>query len=321
MSLTGHLKDSKSPVNRFFLDNLPNTKFREIRLIAIEGHKSGIPNGVPKIGNHSDENPVWEPGKIKVLPSEESNFPWPTVGTAFDYRARYFFKATPVQDLVAFHGARQMAISFGTQEIPRAFRELQKELESLTPELGPKELSLKKEIRLNRLCYVLALYEQVYRSPTGIDAPIGYAGIDASLEELVALCADNVANDLAKIAKLFYESQGHLLSQEPVILNPNFGASRLLGGADADLIVGHRLIDIKTTKVKPAPGRQYLWQLAGYVLSDFKDEYKISEVGFYFSRHGSSITWSVDEFFNHLAGKKVSVKKMRRQFETLLVSA
>ena len=82
--------------------------------------------------------------------------------------------------------------------------------------------------------------------------------------------------------------------------------------------MNHRLIDIKTTKVKPTPGRQYLWQLAGYVLSDLKDEYKIEEVGFYFSRHGKSLTWSVDEFFNHLAGKEVKVKQLRKHFEAQL---
>ena len=308
MSLTGHLKDSKSPVNHFFLENLPNTKFKEIRLLALEGREEGATSAVS----------IWDSGEIKVLPNDVIDFPWHTVGTAFDYRARYFFKATPTKDLVAHRGAVQMAISFGTQDTPRAFKELEDELEALSSEFGPRVLPPKKELRLNRLCYVLALYEQVFRSPTGIDAPIGYAGIDASLEELISLCSNTVANDLSELAKLFCESQAALLNEESAILNTTFGASRLLGGEDADLIVNHRLIDIKTTKVKPTPGRQYLWQLAGYVLSDLKDEYKIEEVGFYFSRHGKSLTWSVDEFFNHLAGKEVKVKQLRKHFEAQL---
>lgn len=320
MSLTGHLKDAKSPVNRFFLDNLPNTKFRDIRLIEIDGQKKSLRSEESSIAHQPKENQIWEPGEVKVLPSEESNFPWSTVGIAFDYRVRYFFNATPVQDFVAFKGARAVGAYFGTQEIPKGFSELQIELDKFAPELGSTPLAPKKELRLCRLCYVLALYEEVFRSPYGIDSPLGQRGIDASLEELVALCSDGVANDLMKLGNLFRESHGYLLGQVPAILNPNFGASRMLGGADADLIVGHRLIDIKTTKVKPAPGRQYLWQLAGYVLSDLENEFEIAEVGFYFSRHGRSITWSVEEFFNHLAGKKVNIEKMRRHFEVLLLS-
>jgi hypothetical protein len=308
MSLTGHLKDSKSPVNRFFLENLPNTKFTEIRLLALEGRKEGT----------TSSTPIWDAGELKVLPSEITGFPWHTVGTAFDYRARYFFKTTPTQDLVAHRGAVQMAISFGTQGTPRAFKELDAELKIMSTEFGPRVLSPEKELRLNRLCYVLALYEQVFRSPTGIDAPIGYAGVEAPLEELISLCSDIVANDLSELAKLFCESQSALFTEDSAILNPTFGASRMLGGADADLIVKQRLIDIKTTKTKPTPGRQYLWQLAGYVLSDLEDIYKISEVGFYFSRHGKSLTWSVDEFFNHLAGKKVKINKLRKEFEAIL---
>jgi len=310
MSLTGHLKDSKSPVKHFFQENLPNTRFKEIRTLALEGRAEGA----------NSPTSAWEAGDLKVLPSDEDGFPWHTVGTAFDYRVRYFFNAAPTQDLVAHRGAVQMAISFGSQGIPRAFRELEAELKTMSPELGPRLLQPEKELRLNHLCYVLALYEQVFRSPTGIDAPIGYAGIDATLEELIALCPETVAKDLFELAKLFYESQYALLTQESAILNPTFGASKLLGGADADLIINRRLIDIKTTKTRPSPGRQYLWQLAGYVLSDFKNAYKIEEVGFYFSRHGKTLTWSVDEYFNYLAGTKVSINKLRKDFESFLTS-
>lgn len=103
------------------------------------------------------------------------------------------------------------------------------------------------------------------------------------------------------------------------MLNPNFGASPFLGGADADLILGKRLIDIKTVK-KAEASRQYLWQLAGYVLSDLENLYEIEEVGFYFARHGLECTWKADDFFIHLAGNLVNIALMREEFAELLQS-
>ncbi|KKN53025.1 hypothetical protein LCGC14_0606550 [marine sediment metagenome] len=61
------------------------------------------------------------------------------------------------------------------------------------------------------------------------------------------------------------------------ILNPTFGGgSKLVGGADADLVVDDMLIDIKTVK-KLTFSREYLDQLIGY--------YTLYKIGVYFSRY------------------------------------
>lgn len=81
--------------------------------------------------------------------------------------------------------------------------------------------------------------------------------------------------------------------KESVILNPAFPNGAEIGGADGDLIVDDRLIDIKTT-VQLSLDKRYLLQLAGYAVlnelggvetADGTRTVPISKVGVYFARH------------------------------------
>ncbi len=89
-----------------------------------------------------------------------------------------------------------------------------------------------------------------------------------------------------------------LLHPTIILLNPSFGeTSRLVGGADADLIAGDFLVDIKATK-KPAMDEKQLDQLLGLFLLARKhrvvnpDFPAINRLGLYFARHG--LLWSLD---------------------------
>ena len=90
-------------------------------------------------------------------------------------------------------------------------------------------------------------------------------------------------------------------AQKDCYLNPTFGsASRFVGGADADIVIDDKIIDIKTTKnLKLEP--RHVHQLVGYYIllslgginvkdnSDFDYLREVSEInhlGIYFSRHG-----------------------------------
>ncbi|HDZ38919.1 MAG TPA: hypothetical protein ENH62_11635 [Marinobacter sp.] len=76
------------------------------------------------------------------------------------------------------------------------------------------------------------------------------------------------------------------------VLNPTFGeASKLVGGADADLIIDDTLIDIKTTKKLELP-RKYFDQLIGYYclyriggIDGLPQDCEIKNLAVYFSRH------------------------------------
>ncbi len=80
-------------------------------------------------------------------------------------------------------------------------------------------------------------------------------------------------------------------SGTPLLLNPDFGpASTAVGGADADIIAGRRLVEMKAvTRVRPLDD---LRQLAGYLLlaraAQLNDPSypEIREVAIYYARHG-----------------------------------
>ncbi len=83
-----------------------------------------------------------------------------------------------------------------------------------------------------------------------------------------------------------------LLHEKCLLLNPTFGeVARAVGGADADLIVGDMLVDIKTTK-NDTIKTEYLNQLLGYFLLARKQRAIdptlpiINRIGIYYSRFG-----------------------------------
>lgn len=89
-----------------------------------------------------------------------------------------------------------------------------------------------------------------------------------------------------------------LMHDKTLLLNPNFGETSLLvRGADADLIAGDLLVDLKTTK-KGEIKSEYLDQILGYLLLARKQHSVdptfpvINRLGMYFCRHG--YLWSLD---------------------------
>ena len=87
-----------------------------------------------------------------------------------------------------------------------------------------------------------------------------------------------------------------LVAKRYACLNPVFGyGSKLVGGADADIIIDGTLVDIKTTQY-PTFKTEYYHQLMGYYILSLLGEVKydsfnrksatISRIGVYFSRYG-----------------------------------
>jgi hypothetical protein len=242
---------------------------------------------------------------------------------AADYRLRYFFQATPPAKFVAARGpvwlrtdSEDASVSFLAYEI------LSRALQELTTAHDPRGrlLGAEEERALCRHCYILALFEQCYRRPS---APSVLTALRdrPTAEDLLSFCEERVVEDLVAISTLFAETQVEFYAQPSFVLNPTFQASKLLGGADADLIVSGRLVEIKTLK-SGRPDRADKLQLAAYALADWEDKHGIREVAFYLARHGIQKVWSLDEYLERLAGKKVSVGGLRAEFraccETLI---
>lgn len=112
--------------------------------------------------------------------------------------------------------------------------------------------------------------------------------------------------DVKDLKKLISIVDGNIFKANGIcLLNPTFGdASQLIGGADADVIIDNRLIDIKTT-IRPHFKGEYLYQLlAYYALAQIGGidcaplNHKITKLEIYFSRFSYLRSINVDEIIN-----------------------
>jgi len=105
-------------------------------------------------------------------------------------------------------------------------------------------------------------------------------------------------------------------------LNPAFAGSHAVGGADADMILGGHLIELKVTK-NPRMESTWLYQLLGYFLLDYCDEYNITDLGIYMARQSVRLHWPVADLFELMNGRAATaayVTSLRQQFRTLLLA-
>lgn len=133
--------------------------------------------------------------------------------------------------------------------------------------------TLKLEDRwLTRRCFVASFYEDVYR--TGEIARYSMLRDGSPTTDLRALVKAVPAYVVADIAAQMELAQ-------PV---------------SADFIIDGLLLDCKATTTPTRLGSTEIGQLAGYLLLDYDDHYRITQVGLYLSRQGTAITWQVREF-------------------------
>lgn len=319
MSLTSHLVDTHSPIGQFFR------------------HRFAQTTSVTRQIN---------PQLRQISPLLPAAHPWPYshIGMAIDYRIRYSFALTPSHNLVAWHGAWKLLRSvdrvkmngylqqragytagpiendedaptvrseYSLDVIYRFFCSLDALLERVQP--AGRSLQAEEERELCRYCFLLGLLEEPFRSSRYKDGPLMVPAPKRTLEELLAIPLDPWIEDLCALSRCFYDHYAHLLSS-PHVLNPTFAGSRLVGGADADMIVDGCLIDMKTTKqssIEP----NWLRQIAGYLLLDYRDRYRIQEVGLYLVRHGLLLRWPAEYYVQQLTGdSSISVATLRQEF-------
>jgi hypothetical protein len=124
---------------------------------------------------------------------------------------------------------------------------------------------------------------------------IGLAKLDVVfrsgfIDENLGVAQQDDIRDLRNLISLVKPQQ--FRAKKRCLLNPTFGvASRLVGGADADVFIDGTLIEIKTIKNFEID-RDHFNQLLGYVvlqelnrLSGAKAGPRISKIAIYFSRH------------------------------------
>ena len=163
----------------------------------------------------------------------------------------------------------------------------------------------------------LELAEQVFRAFISNELPIGRQVaraclVLAKLEAVLRSGELHYLDSVEEIAELDIQDLLALLDLVPLeqfnlhrrlVLNPVFKLARLVGGADADLLLDDTLIEIKTTKI-PKLTNAYLYQLVGYLLLNNlggirdTEETPIRRLGVYFARHGLLHTFSVADLFS-----------------------
>ena len=311
MSLTKHLNDKTSPVRQFLDQRFPNTR------------------NITRVTN----------GRLKELMTfrQYDQVPYGTIGTALDYRIRYFFAITPSRDLVAYLGAIIVSVGFeedgsfssesqqtidstrsmSSMAVQRFFHSLDKALENLLP--PGRFLDSYEEEELLRYCIVLALFEQCARATPSNKSPLFTAGEDPTVEQLLGLAQEHWVDDLYALTTLFIKKfEGKKFRQ--TMLNPVFRGGRDVDGADADLILDGCLIDIKTT-IHPKITKLYLYQLFGYALLDYDDTHKIRSLGLYMSRQNELLEWTVLELLNQVMdGNPPSLNMLRAEFQQVVKS-
>lgn len=235
------------------------------------------------------------------------------VGTAVDLLLRACLRVTSIEWTVASKAAQQLAShpAIGMRAID-VEREAVADIKKLRP--SSKELGDSEWSDLCIRCLVLARFEQFFRTgpmnPAIFDFVVEPLSRCTGLDDFASLTLTaSTIRDLEILGRSAWDDTRSLGRALPLVLNPKFNLSVELGGADADLIARHRLIDWKATTKTGIVGRPELWQLAGYALADTDDEHEIREVGIAALRWRSAVSWRLEDFFAELApGPPASLK-------------
>ncbi len=295
LSLTSQLKFGKSPVSLFMGEHLPEPH-RAVR--DFQRRILGCPQPV-------------QPGNVKY-PA------WSALGHAIDYRLRLFLgwpPGDPVHVGVEAVGGREPLRGAPAPAVRTALGAVGRELLSVLDDYLAGRVRLTED-QVCQLCFVAASFEDVYRAgEVRRPSMLADAAPSTSLREMAAAVPEYVPGDLKRQFALALPAFERLraLPPEQVICGPVFTGSADIGGADADFILGGLLLDCKSTVTPYKLGTAEIYQLAGYLLLDYDDQYGIRRVGLYLSRQGKGITWDVGEFLSKL-GAREPLPVLRRRF-------
>ena len=179
------------------------------------------------------------------------------------------------------------------------FEALEEAVTEIAPHLRiPSEA---EERTLARFCLTLSAFEAAYRAGPFAPWPPPHFGdiLPGNVAELLALVPNDWVDDAAALGAEFVRRYSSWHGAD-AILNPSFAGSDHVGGADADLIVDGCLWELRTTKKRKAQGI-WLYQLLGYVLLDYDNEYAIDSVGFLLPRQKTHVSWPVHELIAELS--------------------
>lgn len=171
------------------------------------------------------------------------------------------------------------------------------------------------QARTARTACVLGLLDRATR--TGLTDETWYVPLLAAknLDEALASVPAEWAADVATVADLALPQLAHLTGH--VIAGPVFAGSNLVDGADADLIIGNTLVEIKAIKPRELKLRD-LQQVVAYALLDTDDKYQLSNIAILSARYGTLVTWQLDEIISEASQHQLSLKEARQRMSSSL---
>ncbi|MFE7552952.1 hypothetical protein [Streptomyces gardneri] len=258
-----------------------------------------------------------------------------TVGTAIDQRLRLAFTAAAPVDDATLAGIERTG-RFGGHGEGLRMRAVGNELAARLTEtvqyldLDNRDLPLDRaqdeEEDLARMLIAAAWYQVLARTSIGFAfTPLAGAALEDpggfTLSRLLELphpdMVDDVVDQLHKAAHGPLQDVRAVTRPEDCHGGPTFAGARIT--ADADLVVDGLLLDFKSTRhpLKEMSQRT-AWQLAGYLLLDAADAYRIDTVGLYLTRTGVLAAWPVEEFLDLLGACRRDLTELRAVFRELL---
>lgn len=224
--------------------------------------------------------------KSMMLLAEPLTKRYGLVGTAFDYIFRFYLERLNNSNNTSKIWVAEQAIErlkFHKEKYEIGIKIINSVKEHRKEFIKTGELSKELIRQTLRMSYL----DPVFRAGQGVE----YIGTDADIEDV---------NDIENLFLLVKESM--FKAENICILNPTFGqASRYVGGADADIIIDNKLIDIKTTK-KLEFTLNYFCQIIGYLIlhrisgiDGEKEKIEINQLGVYYSRFGYLFLFNVED--------------------------
>ncbi len=261
------------------------------------------------------------PAAVPSVPQAEAN-PG-TVGGAADWLLRFMVCPDPSVDL-ALAGAGGLGRGMMTAVIDLAGM-LGAGTSPHRPAgfTGPVAGSSVDQELLARGCWALALVTEAFRSAQAAAmGPLArFHGGPVTADALLALAPPAGLDQLARFRHVFETALIPQLAARPGpwALGPTFSGSAMIGGADGDLIAAGLLLELKTS-AKLTLTVKDLFQVIGYALLDFDDEYKLAELGIFSARYAYLAAWGLSTLLDELAGHQVSFQAVRQEFRHLLLT-
>ena len=295
MSLTSELSSSTSWVNRFFKSNFARVvAFTQQEGPGIKALATKVPTGL----------------KGQALSR---------MGTAVDYSIRLELGLQPLESQVISAGIMRMEV-LGTQNTPEERSQWAESVRHLLETSQDRS-----EEGLAKMAVLLAHLDVGFRSGGMWDEAMvelvgELAEDDWSPYRLLEIAGQQETTEVMELTRLAREPL-KVHEGEPILMGTSLEGSAYVGGADADMIMGGHLCDIKTTMNPRSRLPETIRQLIGYTLLDWHDEYGIHDVGVYFSRQAVRVEWELECLLERTAtDSRSTLGELRRAFKEVALA-